>query len=81
MAHKDNIDLQNIELALEEVFDSYSYIKDYGYVGCYEMSPEHIKRKTDMAIELVRQANDYLSEVSESIRDSFEHQRVSVYNK
>ena len=73
MSHIEHINISELENAIQELRDTLEYVKEYGYVGTFELSPEQIKEKTDNAIEQVLQGNDWLSEISQSIRDSFEH--------
>ena len=71
--HIGNIDLKELKIQLSEAYDNYYDFEEYGHVGCYELTEEQVKEKSDKAIELIKQANALFDEINKSITDSFEH--------
>lgn len=73
MGHKENIELKKIKDLLTEIHDSIEYIEDYGYVGCYELRVEDIKKKSNKIIKNLKFAEKEFNEIKISICNSFEH--------
>lgn len=73
MSHLEHINIKEIRNNISDLLQSIEYIEEYGYVGCYELTPDEIKEKTINALELIKQADDIMVTINTSIRNSFEY--------
>ena len=73
MGHKENIELKKIKNLLKEIHESIEYIDDYGYVGCFELRTDDIKKKSNKIIKNLKVSEKEFNEIKISICNSFEH--------
>jgi len=56
-----------------EILDQLDSIEEYGYVGCYAIKEEEVKKISDDTVELLKKGIDYLEELSDKMTESFEY--------